>query len=155
MSNTRPETLEEARDLIDMLHERLRKADENMRAMQRDQLESDKGAMMFIAALVDRFGEDYNDGKLVVLSDLQLLKASEMTLGKANPPSGGLRLWTSIERETEAALREGYNKVRAELPPVSPFRTSLELPPDHVITGDAAAARGARMLKTAAPGEKT
>lgn len=153
---TEPTEVERLRSEIIGLKGQIGRLNDLMRDMQADQRASDQGALMFIAALVRRFGADHEDGKLVMLTEPELVLGSEGELLKANTPEGGVRLWHGIEREAERALREGYNKAKAALPPVSPFRASLELPPEHVVTGEAAVARGVRMMKNAtAPGEKT
>ena len=139
-------------DDIEILRDYARRNDKLILDMQADQRASDQGAMMFIAAMVYRFGEPGDDGNLVLLSDYDMLMGSEVTLHKANPPSGGVHFFTTIERNTERQLREVWNMNREQMKTPQPFSASLELPPDHIITGEAAVVRGAKMLSTT-PGE--
>ena len=115
--------------------------------MQADQRASDNGAMMFIAAMVNRYGDKAEDGsRSLRLSEYDLLMGSEVTLHKANLDEGGVALATTIESNHERQLREAWNLASDKLPRPQPFAATLELPPDHIVTGEAATARGSKMV---------
>jgi hypothetical protein len=159
--NDHPDTLQACYETIDALRKERDRINQLITDMQSDQRASDKGAMMFIAALVHRFGDttltDDACTQEIFLSEYDLLMGSEVTLHKADDPAAlaGVRLATTIETTHEAELRKAWNMTREGLPAAQRFVATLELPPDHIITGEAAAARGTRMLQATAanPGE--